>query len=196
MDEASKNQTEPSAEKNANGVVKRSGSKTVIIIIVVVLAILGAGGYFVSRFFAEKAGEQIAEKLLESGTGAKVDIDNNGENVKIETDEGSLEYGSNAEWPEDLPNNVPKISGGSITAASKVSDSDSGNAWTISMADISKEEYEAYQKSLIAAGWQEESSYTSSSSMSQYGDGSNMVVLVHTQEDSVLTISVSKKYAE
>lgn len=196
MGEENKSQVETSAEKSTDVVAKKSGNKTIIIIVVVILAILGITGYFVSRFFAEKAGEQIAEKLLESGTGAKVDVDNNGENVKIETDEGSLEYGSNAEWPTDLPNNVPEITAGSVTAASKVNDADSGSAWTISMADINKEEYDAYKKALSDAGWQEESSYTSTSSMSQYGDGNYMVVLVHTQDDNILTISISKNYAE
>ena len=57
---------------------------------------------------ADKASEQIAERIIEKQTGGKVDIQKDGEKIKIETDEGTITGGASIPdgWPSDIP--LPK----------------------------------------------------------------------------------------
>ena len=61
---------------------------------------------------AETVAEQVAEQA--GGGNVELDIDDDGGNVSIETDEGSMEIGSDLELPEDLAVAVP--GGGSVTS--------------------------------------------------------------------------------
>ena len=61
---------------------------------------------------AETVVEQVAEQA--GGGNVEIDIDDDGSNVSIETDEGSMEIGSDLELPEDLAVEVP--GGGSVTS--------------------------------------------------------------------------------
>lgn len=61
---------------------------------------------------AETVAEQVAEQA--GGGNVEIDIDDDGSNVSIETDEGSMEIGSDLELPEDLAVEVP--GGGSVTS--------------------------------------------------------------------------------
>lgn len=61
---------------------------------------------------AETVAEQVAEQA--GGGNVDLDIDDDGGNVSIETDEGSMQIGSDLELPEDLAVDVP--GGGSVTS--------------------------------------------------------------------------------
>ena len=68
--------------------------KKMIAILVIVLIF----GVFVSGC-RKSVGDRIAEGIAEDMTGADVDISGDGENVTIETGEGTFSAGENVEWP-------------------------------------------------------------------------------------------------
>jgi len=79
---------------------KPDSNKTAIIIVVVIVVILSIAiaGYFIYKAVATKVTETGLEKLIESQTGQKIDIDKEGQTMKITTEEGEeIEY----EFDED-----------------------------------------------------------------------------------------------
>ncbi|MFZ5364677.1 MAG: hypothetical protein ACOZBH_00560 [Patescibacteria group bacterium] len=81
--------------ENQTSSTNPGSNKNIIILVVVIAAVLliGVGGYFVYRAVANKIAEVSIEKLIESQSGQKVDIDRDGQTLKITTDEGEqLEY--------------------------------------------------------------------------------------------------------
>jgi len=80
------NQTQPT---------KPASNKNVIIIVVVVVAVivLALAGYFIYRAITKSFTEAGLEKLIEAQTGQKIDIDKDGKNYKITTEDGEeIEY--------------------------------------------------------------------------------------------------------
>lgn len=69
-------------------------NKTTIIIVAVVVGvlILVLAGYFIYRAVADKFTESSIEKMIEAQTGQKVDIEKDGKTMKIESDQGEMEY--------------------------------------------------------------------------------------------------------
>lgn len=142
------------------------GSKTavtIIVIVVVVLAILSIGGYLVSRFLLNKVAEQTTESLIEGATGGKVDIDSEGEDFSIETEDGSYSMTGKDEWPEDMPSSVPKFTYGSIEISSKSSSGDSAS-WSVSFTDVKSGAYDSYTSELEKSGWSETGNMSSGGS--------------------------------
>lgn len=65
---------------------------------------------------SEKAGEKIAEKMME-GDGKDVDVDIDGDSVKIKGKDGESSFSASDELPDDWPDDVPfpddaKVTGG------------------------------------------------------------------------------------
>ncbi len=87
-----------------------SNNKTLIIVLVIVGALvllpglaIGGGLFWLSRGDNAK---NLTENVIESSTGANVDINEDGTSLNIETDEGSVSIGSEQKIPEDLPKAV------------------------------------------------------------------------------------------
>jgi hypothetical protein len=142
------------------------GSKTVvtiIIIVVVILAILSIGGYLISRYLLNKVAEQTTESLIEGATGGKVDIDSEGEDVSIETEDGSYSMTGSNEWPSDIPSSVPEFTYGNVAGSSK-SSSDGSTSWSITFAEVKSGAYDSYTAELKKAGWGETSNVNSGGS--------------------------------
>lgn len=68
----------------------------------------------------DKIGEQIAEKAFEAQTGARVDIDSQGEDVTIKTEEGQTQYsaGGRAKLPDNFPKELVVVSDAKIIMSS------------------------------------------------------------------------------
>jgi hypothetical protein len=84
-----------------------SNNKTLIIVlsvvaILVILPVLvfGAGVFWLSR--GDNA-EKLTENIIESSTGANIDINTEDQSVNIQTDDGSFSAGSSQELPADFP---------------------------------------------------------------------------------------------
>lgn len=124
-------------------------------IVYLVIFLFATGLSFTScKRAAEKSSETMAEAVIETATGSKVDIDQKGEKVSIKTDEGNvnINYGGDAEWPADMPKDVPKWTAGKIkgTASSQAPEADS---WTVYLENVNIGQIEAYEAELKKAGF-------------------------------------------
>lgn len=75
----------------------------------------------------EKAGEKAIEKAIEEGASGDVDVDFDGDQVKVENSDGTFQSGT--ELPEDFPDDIPLV--GEVKAANTIATGGEIN-WTIS----------------------------------------------------------------
>lgn len=185
-------QSAPTASSSAAAPKKGGGAAVVIIIVLVILAVLGVGGYFVSKYVAKKAGEKITEGLLGAATGGKVDVTSGGEGVNISNGEGSLSLGAAAKWPSDMPSNVPQFTYGSIVAASKISDQD---GWMALYEKVSADAQTKYAADLAAKGWTKDNDSVNVgvAEITQLTDGKNILTVTYDTSSKGATITVSPK---
>lgn len=84
----------------------RSTIKTVAVLIAVLALFVAACGSA-----SDTVAEKLAEELIEASSDGEVDIDISGDGddvtMKVETDDGSMSFGSGAEMPEGLEIPVP-----------------------------------------------------------------------------------------
>lgn len=102
---------------------------------------------------AEKASEKAAEKAIEQASGgkAKVDLDNKG-NVEVTTEEGSFKTGS-AEWPSQIPSDVPRFKDGKIVSVLETSTNEQGKGVFVAIENAGIEAAENYKSELEKNGW-------------------------------------------
>ncbi len=100
----------------------------------------------------EKAAEKMAENMIEKATGGKVDVDLKGQGVKIATKEGDISWGETAEWPEDIPGDVPRFTQGKVTGVVRAHGLDAKN-WNLALSDVEPGGLANYAERLKAEGW-------------------------------------------
>ncbi len=137
---------------------------------------------------SEMAGEKMAEKILESAMGAKVDID--GEKVTFETEDGvELAFGGN-EWPTDkLAKDIPKLDGNVTYVAN------SDVMCMIVVEKISSGEFEKYLEKVKNAGYtNNEVSFSDSYTKTYIADNGKDITfqLTYMLENEESTITVGK----
>lgn len=159
---------------------------------VLTLAILTLAGC--GKSLSQKAGELATEKLIEAQSGGKANVDINGKNVKVQTEQGKFESGENVKLPSDFPTDVYVIEG---TIKMAVTDQ-AGGGQTISIETAkSVEEVSAtYQEKLKSAGWK-------ITGTMNFGEGATVVaekdnrsvsVIIGKSDDkTTVTIGVAKK---
>lgn len=114
--------------------------------VAVVLVLSGCG-----KSVSQKVSEKATEKIIEAQSGGKADVDIDGKNIKVETDEGKMESGEDVKLPDDFPSDVYVIDG---KIKSTISDQEN-SGYTISVetdkspAEVSK----IYQEKLKGEGW-------------------------------------------
>lgn len=91
------------------GLVAKYGKKNVtvgaVVIGVIVLGLIG-------NAFSKSASENAAERAIEAATGGRVDIDSDGDEVTVKTDQGT--YTTTDKLPSDFPSDVPVYAGAKI----------------------------------------------------------------------------------
>lgn len=116
------------------------------------------------------AAEEATEALVESGTGADVEIDDDGESVSIETEDGSIEIsgGESATLPDGFPEDMP-VYDGQIVMAQSV-DTPEGTGYNVGIQTSDSEDDVAawYSDELANEGW------TIAAEISNDGDGMMM----------------------
>jgi hypothetical protein len=174
----------------------KKGSKTavtIIIIVVVVLAILSIGGYLISRFLLNKVTEQTTESLIEGATGGKVDIDSDGDEVSVETEDSSYSMNGKSEWPSDMPASVPEFTYGTVEASSK-SSSGEDTSWSVTFTDVNSGAYDNYTAALKNAGWNETGNLSSSGSqISNMENDEYYLIYTYDSSDNSGSLVVSSK---
>ncbi len=101
---------------------------------------------------AEKASEQAVEKVIESETGEKVDLDMDNESVEITTDQGTIKAGATYDWPSGMPSDVPEFKYGSISSVIE-STTEAGTSYTVTFEEVAADSFAKYRDDLEDKGW-------------------------------------------
>jgi hypothetical protein len=103
----------------------------------------------------QKIGEELVEKTIEKQTGAKVDIDSQGENVTIKSDDGQTQYsaGGQAKLPDNFPGELIVTDDARIILSTSSEQSSSVAYISDLSQDVLKERY---VKNLVEKGWKKE----------------------------------------
>jgi cytoskeletal protein RodZ len=169
------------ANKTESTPSKKGSNKKLIIIIAIVvgvIAILGVGSYAATRFFAE----EVVEKAAEQATGGKVDIEDEGDKVTIETDEGTATIGKN-EVPDSFPSDVTVYSDAEITATSETA---SGTMINLETSDSVSKVFDFYKSNLASNGWKQTSAatYAGTATVTAEKGGKMVSVIIGTDTDN------------
>jgi hypothetical protein len=179
----------------------KSNTKVVLIIVAVVLVVLIVGGYMAMRFIrtkvsqtiGQKIGENMLEKAIEQGTGNKVDVNADGENVKIKTKEGgevAVSGEGTIKLPSDFPSDVFVYSDAKITyASSSPANSAEGTSASYMVAysvNQSVDEVASkYKDEMVKNGWTKESEANYGALMISFKkDGRDALVTISTNQES------------
>lgn len=174
-------------EEIKESVSDSSKNKKVFIIGGVVVVALGLVGFLMSGFASRKAGEKMAENILENELGGKVDIGSNGTDVSIETDRGNVQMGGSAVWPTNMPEDVPRLTAGKLLMAASVS-----TGWQVVAEDVSQEDYTAYYTALKGKNWVESGMmFDPNIGMVQMTKGQYTLVLAFDSEEKSLSLFIS-----
>ena len=118
------------------------------------------------------AAEQASEKIIEGSTGADVEIDDDGESVSMETEDGSVNIagGESAEVPSDFPSDMP-LYDGTLNVSTAVDTAD-GKIYSLGIQtdDDAMDVASWYADELDAEGW------TTLSEITNDSGGATMVV--------------------
>lgn len=129
-----------------------------------------------------QSAENTAENLIESATGADVDLSDG--SVTVTDEEGNvIESGSDVALPDGFPSDLPQPDGGVIVTASSM-DGQIVVVW--SMDDLTAEDVDAYIDQVKAAGYSEERD-----SASLGGDGVVSKTVTLAGNGKVVTITGS-----
>jgi len=179
--------------------MKKKGPIIIIAIIgaiILVLGICGVGGYLVYKnFIADKVKEEIGDEMiedaLESATGGEAEVDSDDESVHIESDDMTMDIGSDEEWPDEIPGYVPEFKYGSIMGVTH-STTDEEDYWLISIEEVDSNAFSKYKSDIENNGW--EVSYTQSSDSTDYlsaSKGDNIIVFAVDTEDDTGSVTVT-----
>lgn len=177
-----------SVGKNKNGV-------KIAAIVVIALVVLGAGGYFISNYITKRVAEEAAESILSGATDADVEISNDGEGISIKNDGGSAQYGTNAQWPSDMPSIVPNFTYGKLTTTTN--DTSAGKSWSLYYNDVTAGASDSYTSDLVANGWVKDTETTTDgSSYIQMTNGSYAILAIFDTSSQSASIVVSESSSQ
>jgi len=142
---------EPAEKPAEASTPKQSSNKALIIILIIVGVIIvlsGIGYYAFSKF----VGNKLAEGIFETATGGKVDVNTKSGDVTIKSEDGTTQFGSATEWPNDMPNVVPEFKYGTLKYASSVDTADS-KGWNVIYESVKSTATASYKSDLTSKGW-------------------------------------------
>jgi hypothetical protein len=160
---------------------------TIVIVVVIVVVGIILAIYFGSRFVADR-GEQLVEQAIEGQTGAEVDLEQDEGTVKIETEEGSAEFGLGAELPADFPSDVPIYPGAQVI--SSLSLGPNRASVSLQSSDNYADVVAFYEAGIPAEGWNVESRNEFTA------DSGRSVILNATKGNRTVIVSVTEDTAD
>jgi len=113
----------------------------------VIVALLIVGG--LNRLVSKSA----TERAIESATNGQVEVDSNGDNVTVKTDQGT--WSTSDKLPADFPTDVPLYPGAELqgSLASAPSDGSGGHYVGLESTDAIATVVAWYKKEIVAKGW-------------------------------------------
>lgn len=154
----------------------------------------------------EKISESISEKLIEEAAGDGTDVDINGEDVTVSTDEGEfsiddengmtfegedgsiVQSGGEYEWPKDqAAAYLPKLNAGTVTYILN-----SAESCMLTVSEVSEKDYKKYKDDIIGEGYTNNTTESNAEDMLLYsGSTSDGVALTVFYTPSQETISIT-----
>jgi len=156
----------------------------------------------------KKIGESITEGILEKASDEDIDIDLDGEDFSITTEDGEMNFdedggytfegedgevvtvSSDNEWPEGMAADLlPKLNKGTITYTMNL-----GNGCMVSIEEIEEDEYTAYLEKVKDAGFTEDEYETKSDDIlaySAYSDEKTYLSIYYTPSEKTLSITLT-----
>ncbi|MFA6301402.1 MAG: hypothetical protein WC609_03590 [Candidatus Paceibacterota bacterium] len=165
-----------------------SKNKKIIIIAIIALLVVG---FVVNGFWGRKAGERMAENILEKQLGGNVNINSKDGSVSIQSDKGSFSAGEATSWPSNMPSDIPEFTAGKLTMAASISSENNG--WQVAATDVSKDDFNAYHSLLESKGWKNISFSDANIDMLQMNNGTYDLFMVFNAEDGGFSLTVSVK---
>lgn len=117
----------------------------------VVVTALSVAGCGLGDKAAEKAADKAVGKAL-SSEGEEVTVDSGSGNVKVETEDGTVQFGDGLELPDEFPADVPLPRGDYSVLSSSTKGGEVGAMLQVDGLDLQGEQ-EHFESELAAAGW-------------------------------------------
>jgi hypothetical protein len=120
-----------------------------LVLVAAALAPAGCG----TKDVGEKVQEKMTERMLEKATGDKSDVDINGGDVSIKTDDASVQMKATTEWPADMFGDVPRFNYGKVERVTTAVEGGM-RKFNVYLRDVSDDASEKYEAALQSAGWE------------------------------------------
>lgn len=145
--------------------------KKILFAVVGILLLTGAG-----------CSNYVTEKAVEKMSGDKVDISNNGESVKIKTDDGTIQMGGKQKLPESWSSDVPHYPGATIQFSGSTNSAEGKLTTSVisETKDSGQTVLDFYTKEFEDKGWTTESNYQSV----------GMSILMVKKDNRVLSLTI------
>lgn len=160
--------------------------KIIVMIFMMLLAVLlvGCGA---KKKLEDKIGEAITEKMFEEAGDGDIDID--GDEIKITTEDGGTAIFGKTEWPaSDLSKTIPKINSGNLISVIETDD-----FVMISLEEIPQKEFTDYLDEIKKA-FKEDSYDMKSEEYLSYGgrNGEGVTIAITYGADETLSVTLAK----
>lgn len=127
--------------------------KTMMVVGAVVVVLVLAG--VANRLFNKSA----AERVIESATGGKVNVDSNSGDVTVKTDQGT--WSTSSKLPSDFPKDVPVYPGATVESSVAANQEQGGGQYVgLQTTDALDAVVAWYKKEVAAQGWKIETDAT------------------------------------
>ncbi|MDZ7744801.1 MAG: hypothetical protein U5K77_03555 [Candidatus Saccharibacteria bacterium] len=161
----------------------------IILIVLAVLVVLGVLGTMLLGFIGAKVGKEI----FEQSTNTQIETD--GDNVSIESDDGSLQVGG-AELADDFPSEVPLYDPATVTSSSSYSAGEN-KVWSVRLtSDDEVDDIYAFYDDEFSDGWEVQSTSsrndTRTISALRQDEITRVNVVIEAGDQSELTLSVTR----
>lgn len=155
--------------------------KLLFVVLVVALALGLVGCQSVS----EKIGEEVGEEIAGGIVGGDIEVD--GDEVTIKTEEGEATIGSTeGELPEDFPKDFPEYKGIEVESASSIAAGEEVTYYVnLYSDDAVKDIYEWYKSEFTGDGWTIDGDYM----FSDASTGDSGMLTVNKGETMTATVS-------
>lgn len=165
-------------------------------LVLVAIAAIHWMGQRASTMISQKAGEKLAETILQHEAGPGTDVDVNGNAVTIKSNEGAVTVGGGS-LPEGWPSDVPLYAGASVQYSGKNADGSSG---VIAISTDTTEKVVAYYKAEMEKnGWKSKQTMIAggaNASLYEKGDKNVSVAIMGGSGGSGTTITMGYQVKE
>lgn len=150
---------------------------------------------FSCRSAQEKSSEKMMENALENATGQKADVDLEGENAVIKTNDGTINVEYNAKsWPSEIPGDVPEFTYGKVKGVT-TTEIEGQKVWNINFEELKAGFIEKYDAQLKEKGFETVTMKMGENGGSITGENEKYTIFL-MGNDGTLSIAVSIKNEE